>query len=135
MGVLALDRPLGSVQQASVRLHSVQAYEDAFKPQALGHHTHQLTHQLRPPKNIFCQVLLSRKMHDAVILIMCIPNSSKDHISPSPSPIFLHQGLIRGPCMGKRPQGEREGGRAKKHFPHRQEEEAILSCLILKQVA
>ena len=35
--------------------------------------------------------------------------------------------------MGKRPQGEREGVRAKKHFPHRQEEEeAILSCLTFK---
>ena len=43
MVVLALDCPLGSAQQASVMLHSVQAYKDAFKPQALGHHTNGLS--------------------------------------------------------------------------------------------
>ena len=80
---------------------SVQAYKEAFKPQALGHYTNSL----QPPWKLFCQVF-SPKMHNAVILIMCILNSSKDHISLSPLPIFLHQGLIQGPCMGKGPTGK-----------------------------
>ena len=91
---LAPDHLLGSVhwtldtvQLASVMVCSVHTYKDAFKPQALGHQW-TLSNQLRPlPQELFCC-----KMHYAVILIMCIPNSSKDHISPHPGQFFCIKG-------------------------------------------
>ena len=96
--MVVLARQLGTVQLASVLSKHIKKRSS---PKLLV-----ITPTLFSHLKNYSARFFSPKMHDAVILIMCIPNSSKDHISLSPLPIFLHQGLIRGPCMGKGPTGK-----------------------------